>query len=388
MSKVKGQRSKVVYLDNAASAPLRPEALETLLSVSRRCFANPSSIHEAGLAARKIVEKARAQLAALAGREASEIAFTSGATEANNLAIRGVLMPRLDAGKPVHAVATALEHASVLNTLRALERRGLELDVVAPGSDGLVRTADVLAAVRPETALVCVMAANNEIGTLQPIREIRKEMDGRALLHVDAVQAVVSSEVDMRALGVDLLTLSAHKIGGPKGVGALAVRRGLKLEPQLTGGGHEGGLRSGTENVAGIAAFGAAAEALARSRQDEISRYAALRRRLLDGLEARGVPAKPLLPRETPAVPHIVALECPGHEADWIVLLMSRAGAMISAGSACKSGARQASSLLSAMGLPADRAKSVIRASFGPATAETDIDDFLERLEDALARRA
>ncbi len=389
---------EIAYLDNAASSPLRPEAVAAL-SASAEWYANPSSIHALGQAARKEVEKARASVAALIEADASEMIFTSGATEANNLAIRGVLEPLLEAGKRPHVVTTALEHASVLKTLEALVPRGLEMTIVPPGTDGIVRAEDVLAAVRPETALVSVIAVSNELGTIQPIEEIGKELDSRfrgndikPLFHVDAVQAVVSTELSMVTARANLFTISAHKIGGPKGVGALAVRKGVKLAPILTGGGHEGGLRSGTENVSGILAFGAAAAALRVSRSAEIERYRTLRARLLAALP---VGVKPLLPAMTlPSIffgrenltPHILTLECVGKENDWIVLLMSRAGVMLAAGSACKSGSREASSIVKALGLDDARAKSVVRVSFSWASDEKDVDACADALRAALGR--
>ncbi|HJV32819.1 MAG TPA: cysteine desulfurase family protein, partial [Patescibacteria group bacterium] len=346
-------------------------------------------IHALGQAARKAIEKARGEVAALIGADVSEVVFTSGATEANNLAIRGVVAPLLDAGKPVHAVTTALEHASVLKTFEALGKRGLEFTVVQPGADGVVRAEDVLGSVRADTVLVSVIAASNEVGTLQPVEAIGKGLEsrfgggGKPLFHVDAVQAVVSSAIDMRSARADLFTVSAHKIGGPKGVGALGVRKGVKLMAVLTGGGHEGGLRSGTENAPGIAGFGAAASVLRANRTDEIARYAALRARLLAALPSG---AKPLIPAGVPAAPHILAIECAGKENDWIVLLLSREGVMVAAGSACKSGSREASSVVRALGLDDARARSVIRVSFGAVNDEKDVDACVDALGTALRR--
>ena len=375
----------IAYLDNAASAPLRPEAVAAL-SASFEMHANPSAIHALGQAARKALEKARGQVATLVGADASEIVFTSGATEANNLALRGVLEPLLMNGAKPHVVTTALEHASVLKTLESLAPRGVEITIVAPRADGRVRADDVLAAVRPETALVSVIAASNELGSLQPVEEIGhtlSKLPKKPVFHVDAVQAVVSSACTIAVTRADLFTVSAHKIGGPKGIGALVVRKGVKLAPVLTGGGHEGGMRSGTENVSGILAFGAAAEALVSTRAEEIERYRALRARLLSGLPAN---VRPLLPTEAEVVPHIVALECVGKENDWIVLLLSRAGVMVAAGSACKSGSREASSIVKALGLDDARAKSVVRVSFGWRTNEKDVDVCVDALLRAVAR--
>ncbi len=380
---------EVAYLDNAASAPLRPEAA-AVFSASSALYANPSSIHALGQAARRAVEKARSSVAVLLGADASQIVFTSGATEANNLALRGTIEPLLNAGTKAHAVTTALEHASILKTLEALRPRGLEITVVPPGADGIVRTQEMLAALRPETKLVSMTAASNELGSLQPVAEVGKELDSRfrgngakPVFHVDAVQALVSCEIAMASIHADLLTVSAHKIGGPKGVGALAIRKGTVLAPILHGGGQEGGLRSGTENVPGILAFGAAAEALRAGRSGEIERYRALRERLRGKLPA-GV--KPLLPAGAPGAPHILALECVGKENDWIVLLLSRAGVMVAAGSACKSGSRDASPVVKALGLDDARAKSILRVSFGWQSEQKDVDALVDALAVAIRR--
>lgn len=382
---------RVAYLDNAASSPMRPEALEAMFASAREQYANPSAIHALGQASRKALEKSRGEVAALVGADASEIVFTSGATEANNLAIRGVIEPLLEAGKPAHAVTTALEHASVLKTFAALEKRGLAVTIVPPGPDGVVRAEDVLGAVGAVTVLVSVIAASNEIGTLQPVEAIGKGLGSRfrgndvkkPLFHVDAVQAIVSSGTDMRSAHADLFTVSAHKIGGPKGIGALGVRKGVKLAAVLTGGGHEGGLRSGTENASGIAGFAAAAAALLAKRAAEIGRYQDLRARLVSSLPSG---AAPLIGNDVPVAPHILTIECAGKENDWIVLLLSRAGAMAAAGSACKSGSREASPVIRALGLDDARARSVIRASFGHASDEKDVDAFVDALEKALKK--
>lgn len=377
---------KMIYLDNAASSPTRPESIEAVLACAEAHYANPSAIHALGQSARKALEKSRGEVAALIGADASEIVFTSGATEANNLAIRGVIEPMLDAGKPVHAVTTALEHASVLRTFEALEKRGLRLTVVQPKSDGVVRVEDILGELKAETALVSVIAASNEIGTLQPVGEIGKALKKTSfapLFHVDAVQAVVSTDIDMRSVRADLFTFSAHKIGGPKGIGAIGVRKGVELSPVLTGGGQESGSRSGTENSSGIAGFGAAAAALRAVRASEIARYESLRARLLGALPP-GV--RPLVAPGVPVAPHIVALECVGKEQDWIVMLLSRAGVMVSAGSACKAGNREASETALALGLDDKRSRSVIRVSFGHANDEKDVEAFIDALSSALSR--
>lgn len=384
----------MIYLDNAASTPLCPEALRAMEASLEGQFANPSSVHKAGREARKAIEKARSSVAALLHADPDSVIFTSGATESDNLAIRGVLEPKLRAGGRVHAVTTTLEHAAVRETLEDLKPRGLEVTVVAPGPDGVVRAEEILAAVRPGTALVTVMMVSNEMGAVQPIAEIGKGLrgvgEGRPFFHTDAVQGLVSQEVDLRSLPVDLLTASGHKIYGPKGVGILYVRRGLDKDgfhPVLTGGGHERCLRSGTENLAGITALGAAAGRLAERKDDDLMRYEALRIRVVNGLRGKGVDAKPLLDEMGPVAPNILSLECPGALAEELVMRLSVAGVMVASGSACKSGARDASPILLSMGLPAQRARSVIRVSFGIMNTEKDADGFVDVLGDALGKR-
>jgi cysteine desulfurase len=369
-----------VYLDNAASTPIRPEVLEAMLPFLKEAHANPSSIHPMGQASRLAIEEARKKVAALIGAEPSEIVFTSGASEANNLALRGTSW--------THAVTTALEHPSVSKTFQAI---GRPVTAVKSGADGVVKAEDVMAAVRPETGLVSVMLVSNEIGTVQPVSDIRSLLDSRRSLprattrggndiifHTDAVQAPVTMDIDVKKLGVDLMTLSAHKMGGPKGVGALYVRKGTKLSPQLTGGSHEMRMRAGTENVAGIVGFGAAAELLMSSKAAERARLMSLKEKLLSALGASGI-AKPLLEGGGQAA-HIVSIEVPGAEADFLVMLLGREGVMVTSGSACSSGSRDASPALVAMGVPEKRATSVIRASFGWASTDRDVDRFTESL--------
>jgi len=381
----------MIYLDNAASTPLAPEALEAMKASLEGQFANPSSVHKAGREARKGIERARRAVADLLHADPDTVIFTSGATESDNLAIRGVLEPILRTAGKAHAVTTPLEHPAVRETLEDLKARGLEVTLVALGADGTVSADDVLAAVRPETALVTVMMISNEVGSIQPIAEIgkglRKLGDARPVFHTDAVQGLVSQDIDLRKLPVDLLTASGHKIYGPKGVGILYVRRGLAGEDfhaVQTGGGHERCLRSGTENLAGIAGLGAAAARLAEKREDDLLRYETLRMRILNAIREKGLNAKPLLPETGPVAPNILSLECPGKTAEELVIRLSAADVMVAAGSACKAGDRDASPILLAMGLPVARARSVIRVSLGAMNTEHDIDGFIDALAKVL----
>lgn len=360
----------ITYLDNAASAPLRPEALEAMLPHLKESSANPSSVHPLGLAAREAIEKARKQVADLVNAEPAEVVFTSGATEANNLAIRGAVA----ANNIKKAIVSNLEHPSVSETFAALGRQGLEVEVVAPEMI-------VASATRPSDLVSC-MWVNNEVGLVQPIGEIAaalSKLSPKPLFHVDAVQAAPTIAIDFKKSGIDLLTLSAHKIGGPQGVGALVVRRGVKLDELTTGGGQESGRRSGTENVAGIVGFGAAAAVLKKTREAEVGRCVELGLALDRGLATSGLGIR-RLPLPGPASPHVVALEWPGTEADFVVLLLGREGVMVSAGSACHAGNRETSHVLRALGLDERRARPVFRVSFGPENGPVDVDRLLAAL--------
>lgn len=381
----------MIYLDNAASTPLCPEALEAMKASLEGQFANPSSVHKAGREARKVIEHARKSVANLLHADSSAIIFTSGATESDNLAVRGVLEPVLRAGRSVHVVTTSLEHPAVAETLEDLKVRGLEITVISPGANGVVSADDVLRAVRPETVLVSVIMVSNEMGAIQPIDEIgkglRKLGDGRPVFHTDAVQGLVTQEIDLAKLPVDLLTASGHKIYGPKGVGVLYVRRGLDKDgfhPVQTGGGHERCLRSGTENLAGIVGIGAAAIRLSEKKGDDLTHYEMARARVVSAITEKKLRAKPLLDESVSVAPNILSLECSGAVAEELVMRLSVAGIMVAAGSACKSGDRGASPILLSMGLSKERAKSVIRVSFGIMNTKKDVDAFIDALQDAL----
>lgn len=378
----------MVYFDNAASTPVCNDALDAMNEYLKKGFANPSSLHSYGREAREKIDEARKHVADLLHANAEEIIFTSGATEANNLAIRGTLLPLLRQGIKLHAVTTAIEHASVTETLLSLQKDGLELTIIRPAKNGVVTAEQVLAALRPETALVSVMMVNNEVGSDQPTADIAKVLKGKGIIfHTDAVQGVVSHKVSAKDLGVDLLTISGHKIGAPKGIGALYVRKGVELEPLITGGGHECNVRSGTENSPGIIALGAAAERLKFRGANDLLTYLSLRDAVIDGLREKRVNAKPLLSKEG-AVPNILSLECPGQTAEFVMLKLDRLGIAVAAGSACKSGDRDASPILLAMGVPKERARSVIRVSFGPQNTKEDADEFVRVLGEILAKRA
>jgi cysteine desulfurase len=361
-----------VYLDHAATTPVAPQVLDAMLPHLRDQHGNPSSLHRAGREAREGVERAREQVASALGVAPLDVLFTSGGTEADNLAIKGVAWAARSAGRGDHLVTTAIEHHAVLEACEWLaERQGFALTVVPVGGDGLVDPERLLAAVTPATVLVSVMAANNEIGTIQPLHVIGPALAELGVpLHTDAVQAFGRAPLHVDDWGVGALALSAHKFNGPKGVGVLVLRRDLPVEPLLHGGGQDRGVRSGTFNTAGIVGCGAAAELTAATMADEVPRLRALRDRLLDGLLAVG--GVVVNGSDTARLPHNAHVAVEGCDGEALLLALDTAGVACSTGSACQSGAAEPSHVLTAIGAPSDRAH--LRFTCGRTTTDADID--------------
>jgi cysteine desulfurase len=357
----------MIYLDNAATTRPDPAVL-VAMAQAREDYGNASSVHRLGVAAAKAVERARAVVAEALHASPDEVVFTSGGTEANNLALKGVL---LACGRRGGLVVSAVEHPSVLEPARALGRSGWRLSLVGADSDGLVDPAAVAKALTPRTVLVSVMHANNEVGTLQPLAEIGRLCRRRGVLfHTDASQSFTKEPLDPRRLGADLVTVSGHKIHGPKGVGALYVRAGLKLEPLLHGGGQEGGLRSGTYNTAAILGFGAA---VARSGDADAARV----RRLRDRLEARLRALIPGLRRnghQVRRVCGILSVTLPGVSAGALLQALSKEGICASAGAACSAATEQPSPVLLAMGRTDEEAKRTLRLSLSRWTTAAEVE--------------
>jgi cysteine desulfurase len=391
----------VPYLDYAASAPLREEALAAMLPLLERPAANPSSQHGQGRAARAAVETAREQVAALVGAEPAEVLFTSGGTEADNLAVKGAVLARPPGDR--HLVCSAVEHHAVLDAAAWTEAdAGARVDLAPVDELGRVEPDRLAALLQPgRTALVAVMAANNEVGTGQPVAAVAGLAHAAgAVLLCDAVQAAGLPGVDMAGDGVDLLALAAHKLGGPTGVGALVVRSGTSLRPLLHGGGQERGLRSGTLPAAAIAGFGAAAEAaLAERRSGAAASLAALRSRLLAGLrdlvpdfQVNGDPSPWAGAGPGPVgrgglgggLPGLASVRFPGRRAEDLLLLLDRHGVACSAGSACASGAVAPSHVLVAMGRDPVAARETVRFSLGHASTQADVDAALAAVAQAL----
>lgn len=378
------------YLDHAATTPMVPEAVEAMLPYLAGEFGNPSGSHRESRRARMALEDSRDEIAGLLGADPAGVVFTAGGTEADNLAVAGSWGARPVSGNALSVlVCSAIEHHAVLNAGRALaDSRGLELRQVRAGKDGLIDLDALAEACTAEVGLVSVMAVNNEIGTVQPLAAVARlvrERSPRAVLHTDAVQAV--PWLDPRGLmtEVDLVALSAHKFGGPKGVGALVANRGTALRPILHGGGQERERRSGTHNVAGAVAFATALAVTDSRRADTVARLAALRDRLADGLLA-SVPGAVETGDRADRVAGIVHLRFAGIESEALVVLLDERGVAASAGAACSSGAVEASHVLTSMGLAPDEASSGVRFSLGVTTSGADIDRTLAVVPAAVAQ--
>ncbi len=382
--------NKLIYMDNAATTPVRPEVVRAMMPFFSEYFGNASSIYELAQQSRGSVDDARRAVARSLGCRASEIVFTSGGTESDNAALKGVAFALRNVGN--HIITTAIEHHAVLHACHQLEQFGFEITYLPVDEYGLVEPDDVATAVTGRTILVSVMMANNEIGTIQPISEIAStvaraaEHFGRKIyMHTDAVQAVGAIEVNTRRLGVDLLSLSAHKLGGPKGVGALYIRRGTPFEPLIMGGGQERDRRSGTENVPGIVGLAEAMRLADAEREQASSHTMKLRDRLIHGIQERmegvrlnGHPAKRL--------PNNVNVSFENVEGEPILLGLDFAGICASSGSACSSASLEPSHVLTAIGLPADLAQGSLRITVGKDNTDEEVDYLLETLTDLVNR--
>ena len=373
-----------VYLDNNATTPLAPEVFEAMKPYLLEDFGNASSIHWYGQRAKNAVEKARQQVARLINARPSEVIFSSGGTESDNSSIFGIVQAARPAAP--HIITTGIEHHAVLNTAQALEKRGVSVTYVRVGPSGVVDAEDVKRAIRPETVLISIMHANNEIGTIQPLEEIgsiAREHD--IYFHTDAVQSVGKIPVDVEKLGVDLLSLSAHKLNGPKGVGAMYIRKGTILKPLLYGGHHERDRRPGTENVPGIVGLGMAAEHAWAHLEEDAQRVAGLRDRLECGILER-VPQVSVNGDPQRRLPTTSNLCFDYVEGEGFVIAMDLRGVACSTGAACSSGSVEVSHVLSALGRTPEQARSSIRLSLGRYNTAEDIDATLAILPTVVER--
>ncbi len=374
-----------VYLDHAATTPVDPEVAAAMASVYHNVQGNPSSIYAEGRAARALVDNAREQVADAIGAEPGEIVFTSGGTEADNLALRGAL--KAFRGERDKIVTDAIEHHAILDTARDMVEHGeARLEVLGVDRFGRVDPAVVSSFIDDTTAIVSVMHANNEIGTLQPIADIGRICRDRGVpFHSDAVQSVGALELDVRKIPVDLLSLNAHKFYGPKGVGALYVRKGTRVATIQTGGGQEQGRRTGTENVAGLVGLGVAMTIAARTRASEAVRQEALRDRLIDGVLHLPVFAT-LTGHPRLRLPNNASFVLEGVDGASLVMALDMAGFSVSSGSACTSGDTEPSHVILALGIDRETAKGSLRVTVGRSTTEADVDAFLAALPGIVSR--
>jgi len=368
-----------IYLDHNATTPPAPAVIDRMTAALRDQYGNPSSVHHFGQQAKSVLDEARSAVAALVGGDPSEIIFTGSGTESDNFAIRGVAEALEVTGRK-HVIASSIEHEAVLNTVKALARRGWTTTLLPVDHSGIV-SADVLReAMTDGTALVSIMHANNEIGTIQPVAELARIAKARgALFHTDAVQSAGKIPIDVKALGVDLLSIAAHKFYGPKGVGALWLRRGVRLLAPITGGKQERSRRAGTENVAGIVGMGVAAREALATMAAEAVRLAALRDQLEAGILA-AVPGTAVNGAVEPRVPNTTNISFDRVEAESLLIALDLSGIAVSTGSACSSGTLEPSHVLKAMGLPAHRTQNSIRFSLGHANTAADVDRVIAAL--------
>ncbi|HID57537.1 TPA: cysteine desulfurase NifS [Candidatus Poribacteria bacterium] len=375
---------KRVYLDHNATTPVHPEVLEAMLPYYKERFGNASSVHSYGREAREAIDEAREQVAELIGADPREIVFTSGGTESENFAIKGVAF--LNRGKGNHIITSAIEHHAVLNTCKYLEKKGFEVTYLRVDEHGVVDLNQLVDSITDKTILITIMHANNEIGTIQPLEEIGRIAKEKGIpLHTDAVQTVGKIPVNVDELQVDLLSLSGHKIYGPKGVGALYVRRGMRLEKLIHGGHHERNRRAGTENVPGIVGLGKAAQLALKNMDREREHLWKLSERLKEGIVKR---VKFVRQNGHPQnrIPNTVNLSFEFVEGESIVLGLDMHGICVSTGSACTSGSLEPSHVLMALNVPPELAHGSVRFSLGSGNTEEEIDYTIEKVAEVVER--
>lgn len=371
-----------IYMDHAATTPVRKEVLEAMTPYFSDFYGNPSSIYQTAGVSRNAINRAREQVAKTIGADSQEIYFTGGGTESDNWAIIGTA----EVNKKGHIITSAIEHHAVLCTCEYLEKRGFEVTYLPVDQDGLINIDDLKKAIRPDTFLISIMFANNEIGTIQPVREIGAlARENKILFHTDAVQAVGHVPVDVKELNVDMLSISAHKIYGPKGVGALYVRKGVKLDSYLHGGAQERGRRAGTENVPGIVGLGQAIELITAELYQENKRLTALREKLIDGILGK-IPFSRVNGHRTERLPGNVNISFEFVEGESILLLLDSKGIAASSGSACTSGSLDPSHVLLAIGLPHEKAHGSLRLSLGLSSTEQEVDKVISELPPIIDR--
>lgn len=367
-----------VYADNAATTRIAPQVLDAMLPYLKEEYGNPSTLYKLGREAKIAIEKSREQVAQVIGAKAEEIFFTGSGTEADNMALKGVLYGPAGKGKK-HLITTKIEHHAVLHTAMALEKEGFQVTFLSVDKNGRVDLEELKQAITPDTALVSIMAANNEVGTIQPIEEIGKICREKGVLfHTDAVQAFGHMPLDVNKMNIDLLSLSAHKINGPKGSGALYIRRGLGLRPVIEGGGQERNRRSGTENVAGIVGLGQAAQLAMETMEEESARLKALSKKLIDGVLQ--IPETILTGDPENRLPGACSFAISAIEGESLVLYLDMEGICTSTGSACSTGSLDPSHVLMAIGLSHEVSHGSLRVSLGRFNTEEEVDYIIETL--------
>lgn len=366
---------KTIYLDNAATTPVAPEVIEAMQPYFSESYGNASSLHGKGREAKKALEESRAKVADFLGVDSDEIVFTSGATESNNLALKGFAFANRSRGK--HIITSRIEHPCIMETSRWLERQGFEVTYLPVDKFGLVDPGELERVIRKDTILVSIMTANNEIGTIEPLKEIKKICNEKGVVfHTDAVQAC--GKIPLELKGTDMLSASSHKIYGPKGVGILYIRHGIKLDPLISGGGHEGGLRSGTENVAGVVGLAAATELMRKEMKKEAERQTKLRDMLIK--ETLKIPENRLNGHPTKRLPNNANFSFSYIEGESLVLRLDDAGIMASTGSACSSPKLEPSHVLLAIGLSHALAHGSLRLTLGRQTTKEEIKYTIETI--------
>ncbi|MGA9138974.1 MAG: cysteine desulfurase NifS [Methanocella sp.] len=375
---------KRVYLDNSATTKVDDEVVNAMLPFFTEKYGNPSSLYTLGRESHEAIEAARQQVATAIGANPAEVVFTSGGTESDNIAIIGSALANKKKGN--HIITSSIEHPAVLETCRHLEKEGFKVTYLPVSPEGIVKVEDVRAAITNETILITIMQVNNEIGSIQPIAEIGKIAKEKGVkFHTDAVQAMGKVKVDVNELGVDMLSLSGHKIHGPKGVGALYVRKGTPVRSLVHGGGHERGIRSGTENAPGIAGLGKACEVMTRDFDRNVAHMTRLRDKLMDGL-LKIESSRLNGPRGTKRSPNNVNVSYSFIEGESMVLLLDMAGIEVSTGSACSSKKLEPSHVLLSCGLPAEEAHGSLRMTNSKYSTEEEIDYVIETLPGIVAR--
>lgn len=378
-----GTEKKIVYMDHAATTYAAPEVVEAMLPYFSEKFGNPSSVYGIGQENKAAVEEARAKVAAAINAEPNEIYFTAGGTESDNWALKGVAFANIRKGK--HIITTAVEHHAVLHAAEWLQSQGFEVTYLPVDQYGMVSPADVEKAIRPDTILISVMYANNEVGTIQPIAEIGAIARAHGIyFHTDAVQAVGHVPIDVKAEHIDMLSLSGHKFYGPKGIGVLYIRRGVRIQNLLHGGAQESRHRAGTENVAGIVGLGAAIERAVVAMPEESARLTAMRDHMIR--ELLKIPASHLNGHPTQRLPNNVNITFEYIEGEGILLLLNMSGICASTGSACNSASLEPSHVLTAMGVPHEIAHGSVRLTLGERNTEEDVSYVLEKLPEVVRK--